>query len=241
MTAKAGVAKSKAPKAAKRSHTQATAGAEPRVGKRRPDPVASGTKGSAKERIAHPNAGLTYFDLAVMSAHDLQIVFDAAIKPTFGQLLGWEFRGWNPPRFARILGFQKFKKGFFLDEGQTADGAAISGYNVFVHQNWLDDPHIVSRKDGHPKYHGFYKVSEVDPGAADNKHPHALLLNYGIGTNASYNPERVIRDYLVQVDPNNPDLLLGKAYIALGPARVFSNFFVLDRYNKAEFDPAEDR
>ena len=32
-----------------------------------------------------------------------------------------------------------------------------------------------------------------------------------------------------QVDPANPDLFLGKAYYALGPARVAASFFVLER------------
>jgi hypothetical protein len=41
--------------------------------------------------------------------------------------------------------------------------------------------------------------------------------------------ERSIRDYLVQVEQGSHDVLLGKAFIALGRRRVFSNFFVLHR------------
>jgi hypothetical protein len=213
----------------------------PRKGKVRPDPAASPKKAapSAAARAAHPNAGRTFFQLARMNPKQLQAIFDQGVTPEFDELLGWEFRGFNPPIFARLLGFQKFKKGFFRDAGQPEGGPSISGYNVWVRQNQLEDPHLATPSEDRPKRHGFYLVGRVDPGGRENKHPHALLLDYGKGRNAPWNPERVIRDYLVRVDPGNPDLFLGKAYMALGPARVFSNFFVLDRYNESNYDPAK--
>jgi hypothetical protein len=217
---------------------QAAQGA-PRKGKVRPDPTppAARPDPSAARATAHPNAGRTFFQLARMNPKQLQAIFDAGVTPRFEELLGWEFRGFNPPIFARILGFQKFKKGFFLDAGQSADSPLISGYNVWVRQNQLEDPHIATPSEDRPKRHGFYLVGRVEPGGRENKHPHALLLDYGKGRNAPWNPERVIRDYLVRVDPGNPDLFLGKAYMALGPLRVFSNFFILDRYNESNYDP----
>lgn len=207
------------------------------VGKIRSDPRRKKIR-QPEKTVLHPNHNKTFFELSRMDPRQLQQVFDHGVTPTFDELLGWEFRGFNPPIFARILGFQKFKKGMFLDKGQTKDGNAISGYNVFVRQNFLEDPHLATPSEDNPKRHGYYIVSTVDPGATDNKYPQALLLNYGIGKNASYNPERVIRDYLVKVTPDNPDLFLGKAFIALGPARIFSNFFILERYNESNFDPS---
>jgi hypothetical protein len=59
------------------------------------------------------------------------------------------------------------------------------------------------------------------------------LLNYGSGRNRALNPEARIRDFLVQVDPNNPDIFLGKAFLDLGLARAFSNFFLLERLGRA--------
>lgn len=231
-TAKKAAAKKSPKKAAKKPENGA-----PVIGKVRPNPPEKKAKKEPAEN-AHPNAGLTFFELTRMSAKELTPIFENGVTPKFDELLCWEFRGFNPPVFARIFGFQKFKKGFFVDKDQSADGTAISGYNVLVRQNWLDDPHVAKPNEETPKRHGFYVVSAVNPGAKDNKHPHALLLNYGIGRNWQYNPERVIRDYLVRVDPGNPDLFLGKAYLAIGPLRVFSNYFVLDRYNKSNFDPA---
>jgi len=63
-----------------------------------------------------------------------------------------------------------------------------------------------------------------------------VLLDYGRGGNKPWDPTRGLRDYVVQVDPSNPDLFLGKAYYALGPLRVHSNFFILERLRRGLTD-----
>ena len=45
----------------------------------------------------------------------------------------------------------------------------------------------------------------------------------------------LLRDYLAQVHPGSSDLLLGKAYVALGPISFVGGFFVLLRARKHEF------
>jgi hypothetical protein len=47
----------------------------------------------------------------------------------------------------------------------------------------------------------------------------------------------VLRDYVVQPDPRNPDVLLGKAFLAIGPMRFYSNFFVLERLRRGAWKP----
>jgi hypothetical protein len=59
-----------------------------------------------------------------------------------------------------------------------------------------------------------------------------LLLDYGLGGNGPFGPP--LRDYIVQVYPDNADLLLGKAYLALGPLRIPAGFFILERLKKHE-------
>lgn len=169
-----------------------------------------------------------YEELCQKSERELEEIFKQGKTPEFKNLLGYEFRGFNVPVITKILGFQKFKKGFFLAPGQRADGNEIMGFNVLIDQKkegWVALP-----SEDNPKRYGFYRVYKVNPSERDNKYPQALLLNYGISRNGIH-PARLLRDYLVQPDPENPDLYLGKAYFALGPFRLFPSFFVLERYN----------
>lgn len=168
---------------------------------------------------------LDFNTLIAMDVPTLDDVMAAGVTPQPENLAGYEFRGFNPPKFARWLGFQKFIKGFWLESN-----GALAGYNRFVRnprggpgQPWV-------AKDPSPKgRHGFYDVLPVVPGTRYDDFPHAVLLDYGSGRNSAWNPESRIRDFLVQVDAQNPDLYLGKAFLDLGITRVFSNFFVLER------------
>lgn len=158
-----------------------------------------------------------------MAWRDLLRTFVDGGTPDLDALIGWEFRGIN--RFQldfipRLTGIKKFLKGFERRDGR------IMGYNRAVARNALDGRwHVGDKK------FGFYAVHDVDPTARDNKFLHAVLLDYSKGDNKPYDLSRNLRDYLVQVDPANPDLYLGIAYYALGPVRYGpSNFFILERF-----------
>jgi hypothetical protein len=173
----------------------------------------------------HPYAGLTFEELASFPEERLEDALRRGSPPAGDELVGREFNGFNTPTFTRVLGFQKFIKGFFLDvEGKLA------GYNLFVERPraGITAPWVAKSGGGAEKRHGFYDVTPVTPGRYGD-YPNAVLLDYGSGRNHALNPESRIRDFLVQVDPGNPRLLLGKAYVDLGVTRVFSNFFVLSR------------
>jgi hypothetical protein len=177
----------------------------------------------------------SYESLARSGDRDLEYVLRSGCTPDMGRLVGFEFKGYNTPFITEILGFRKFKKGFFLDQGQTLEGGEISGYNVVVAQNQLQDPWIAKPSEANPKRHSFYRAYKVRMAEIDNLYPNALLLNYGLGGNAFYNPAGLLRDYLVQVESDNPDLYLGKAHFAIGSSRVFPSFFILERYNESNF------
>jgi hypothetical protein len=165
---------------------------------------------------------------------ELEKVFIRGATPDLDALVGWEFRGinhlpLNVLPLANLVGIKKFVKGFFRSEDGT-----VMGYNSPVKNNALDGRWHVAQKR-----FGFYEVARVDPTAHDNKYLHAVLLDYGKGDNPALDPSQVLRDYVVQVDPNNPDLYLGKAYGALGPLRIPTNFFILERFRVALPDSAK--
>jgi hypothetical protein len=171
--------------------------------------------------------------LARATRAELELVMVRGATPDLDALVGWELRGINHPAWARLAGIKKFVKGFFRGE----DGR-LMGYNSPVIQNVLDGRWRTRPSDTAPKRFGFYEVAPVDPTSRDNTYLHAVLLDYGRGGNRRWDPTSGLRDYLVQVDPANPDLFLGKAYYALGPLRVHSNFFILERFRRGLTDYA---
>lgn len=155
--------------------------------------------------------------------------------PRFEDLVGWEFAGGNSLGLTKLIGIRKFTKGFYEGPARSQTGPTpfVQGYNIVVRQNGDESPHVYVPSDESPKRHGFYRVHAVDPQARDSRYPNALLLDYGLGGNGIFGPP--LRDYIVQIYPDDPDLLLGKAYLALGPVRVPVSFFVLKRLKKHDF------
>jgi hypothetical protein len=163
-----------------------------------------------------------YETLAVATSAELEAALRGGLAPDPQALAGSEFRGWNTPFFAPFLGIQKFKKGFFVDEPA---GGRVRGYNRDVRQEGgLSGPWL-EKGTGGAKAYGFYEVEVQSAGC----YPGSVLLNYDCPRNPRANPIRLLRDYVVQVDPGNPDLLLGKAYLGLPPRGVFVSWFVLER------------
>jgi hypothetical protein len=174
----------------------------------------------------------TAIALARASRAELERALQRGTTPEVDALIGWEFRGINTtppgsPPIARLAGIQKFVKGMF----RAADGRAM-GYNSPVVQNALDGRWHTRPSDDAPKRFGFYELTSVDPTSRDNQYLHAILIDYGKGGNARWDITSGLRDYLVQVDANDPDLFLGKAYAAIGPARIPLGFFVLERFRR---------
>lgn len=153
--------------------------------------------------------------------HELEQEFLRGGTPDLEDLVGWEFRGINHMPlnvipFAQAVGIKKFVKGFFRE------GERVMGYNRPVKRNVLDGRWHVAEKR-----FGFYEVHEVDATSRDNQYLHAVLLDYGRGGNKAYDPTSGLRDYVVQLAD---DIYLGKAYYALGPLRIPTNFFILERH-----------
>ncbi len=148
-------------------------------------------------------------------------------RPDPAALAGHEYRGFNYTPIAPALGIKKFIKGFVRADGP--DGVRYSGYNLPTQQNDLTAEWHGKPDDARSKRFGFYAVVPVDARSRDNAYLHALLLDYGKGGNPALDPSKTLRDYLVRVDPGSDELLIGKAYLALGPARIPVGCFLLER------------
>ncbi len=197
--------------------------------------VADATADATAERSTPsvPTRTPDRLDLPIVATWDnaeLERAMRRGKAPELDSLVGWEFHGYNTPAIAGLLGIRKFVKGFF----RASDGST-RGYNVVIKQNGGPlEPWVSVRLFGRPIRHGYYEVRPVDPYARDGLHPNGLLLDYGAGGNFFLNPSKTLRDYLVQIDPDDPDLLLGKACVALGPLRPEVGYFILQRGHRAE-------
>ena len=182
----------------------------------------------------------------------LELALLGGVAPKMESLVGWEFGGGNCVRIYSLLGIRKFVKGFYegpaRDQGPSPSlsregklelvagfplGKILQGYNIAAIRNADAEPHVCKPSDEKPGRYGFYRVHAPVSGARDARYMNSLLLDYGLGGNGLFGPP--LRDYIVQVYPDDPDLLLGKAYGAIGPIRIPLNFFVLKRRRAVEF------
>jgi hypothetical protein len=166
-----------------------------------------------------------YTELAGRSKRDLDAVFAAGSPPDVRALTGFEFRGYNQPRAAALLGIRKFIKAFYLDGSGRPFGC-----NTPVAQNELDQEWIARPSAERPRRYAFFLVEPADPDAPDELRRGAAFLDYGRGGNRAYDIARILRDYLVRVEPGSDELLLGKAFFVVARTRLAHSFFLIERY-----------
>lgn len=186
----------------------------------------------------------TFQELARSSGRELEKLLAAGRAPALESLKGFEFDGANVGFWADLpftvtllgIGNKKFRKGFYQGPDRDPGGPApfIQGYNVLIAQDSVDKPWSPLPAPEKPKRFGFYRVHSPVAGSRDAKYPNALLLDYSRGGNG-FSTTVFLRDYIAQVDPADPDLLVGKAYLALGPIRIFGSYFLLRRAVKHDF------
>ncbi|MCP4500400.1 MAG: hypothetical protein GY822_10615 [Deltaproteobacteria bacterium] len=190
----------------------------------------------------------TFDSLAQENLATLETVMKEGTAPAFSKLVGWEFRGFNvltamvKPAM-KVMGFTRFAKGFYNpnSDASTEDAAVdeqenIRGYNVLIQRGGLGDSWDGKPSVEQPKRHSFYQVFPPGTGERDfSDYDHALYLNYGIPENGIFDGKG-IRDYVVQVDADNDDLLLGKAYMNVGPIKLHAGYFVLERWREYKYE-----
>lgn len=166
-----------------------------------------------------------YLDLARKSKRELDAVFAAGSPPDVSALTGFEFRGYNQPRAAALLGIRKFIKAFYLDSARRPFGC-----NTPVRQNGLENEWLARPSAAAPKRYAFFQVEPASPDAPDDLRRGAALLDYSQGGNRAYDIARILRDYLVRVEPGSDVLLLGKAFFVVAGAPLAHSYFLIERY-----------
>jgi hypothetical protein len=124
-----------------------------------------------------------------------------------------------------MLVTSKFIKAFYFDRSGQPFGC-----NTPVAQNGLAGEWLPRPSAEQPKRYAFFRVEPADPDASAGPRHSAALLDYGRGGNRAHDVSRILRDYLVRVEPGSDDLLLGKAYFVIAGARLASSFFLIERY-----------
>jgi hypothetical protein len=166
-----------------------------------------------------------YLELAGQPKRELDAVFAEGNPPDVTALTGYEFRGYNQPRAAALLGIRKFIKAFYLDgSGQPF------GCNTPVVQNGLQGEWLAKPSAEQPKRYAFFRIEPPDPDAPDELRRGAALLDYGRGGNRGYDIARILRDHVVRVEPGSDELLLGKAFFVVAGTRLAHSFFLIERY-----------
>ncbi|RME04979.1 MAG: hypothetical protein D6805_01095 [Planctomycetota bacterium] len=175
------------------------------------------------------------WELYSLSHRELEERMRGGGTPSMEAMVGWEYDGLNTPWYTAVLGIRKFRKGFYRGPARVEGGPEpfIQGYNLPVRQNGVRQEWLEKGEGG--GYFGFFRVYRVHEDGLDRKYPQALLLDYSWGGNRSL--EHFLRDYLVQPYEEVPEVLLGKAYVALFSWRVYVSYFILCRSRRSSYRP----
>ena len=172
----------------------------------------------------------TFDRLCRADERTLAELFASAPPPTFDAINGFWWRGFNTQARLRLLRLRKFIKAFFRDE------RGDEGCNIKVAQNDLTQPWLPRLRGGRLQPFAFYTVHAQDERTRLKANPNALVIDYAATPrNPRYHIERLILDYVVQPF-DDPDVLLGRAYVGVGRARMASSFFVIGRSDKLPSD-----
>jgi hypothetical protein len=104
------------------------------------------------------------------------------------------------------------------------------GCNTPVAQNGLDDEWLARPTADAPKRYAFFGVEPASPDAPDEQRRGTVFLDYSNGDNRAYDIARILRDYLVRVEPGSDELLLGKACFVVAGTTLAHSYFIIERY-----------
>jgi hypothetical protein len=130
------------------------------------------------------------------------------------------------PRIVEKLSWKKFMKAFHLDP----ERGVVRGWNVRMEQNALDGPWIPKVRGTEAVTFGHFLVVEARGARVPAGCDRGVLLDYGRGRNARFDPMGLMRDPVVAVNEGDASLLLGWSYLQLpGFTIPTPSYFTLER------------
>jgi hypothetical protein len=146
----------------------------------------------------------TFDSLCIAPPEILTGTMGATVTPDPESLAGWEFRGFTPGDSPAALLLRKHRMGFYRLKNRRGS-TGLGGYVIPCHDGppsgrWID------RLDGP----GGWKLGwfTVEPGTG-GRFPRALTLDFSRGGRAPrFHPQNLVRQYLAQIHPDDPDLLV---------------------------------
>ena len=171
--------------------------------------------------------GYTFESLIEAPQDALEAVLRSGTTPDARYLAGKEFDGYNLTALADILGIRKFRKGFYREHGK------LKGYNVLMKQNDFDE--LWEYESGISERYGWYDVLKLRDSFPDlaKDYPGALLIRYD--SHNSVTEGKMLRDLIVQVNPDDQTLYLGKAYNLVGKKLLLPSYFVIKLAGESSF------
>ncbi len=180
----------------------------------------------------------TFETLAKADKKTLEEVMNNGTMPDLESMTGWEFDGYNLTFMATILGIRKFRKGFYKTQTAKEEILGVwqyNGYNVKMKRNKFEQPW--EYKNGKPERFGWFDIFRLNRFEEEglDMYRNAAILHYGLDKRNTLFEGKMLRDYLVQVNDNDKDLYLGKAYNAVGQKLVMPSYFIIKRAEKVNF------
>ncbi len=180
-------------------------------------------------------ASAAFLDFIARPTRDLEYFLVNGGTPSIQAISGSYYRGHNFAWIAGPLGIRTFIKDFY-----TTESGETYGRSTVLKQNGINPFGELKPTGEHVRRRIRYRVMPVNLATPDNRYPNALLLDYRAGGTGRSDPASGLRDYLVRLEPGNDDLLLGKAFIALGPLRIATGFFLIERIGPLDPDTLDE-
>lgn len=190
----------------------------------------------------------TFEMLAKAGKKTLEEIMKNGTTPDLESMAGWEFDGYNLTFTATILSIRKFRKGFYKEKdnykgynefikGFDKEEDKYKGYNVKMKQNKFKKPWKY-KNEQNPERFGWFDIFQSSAfkfAKGKTYYPNAVLLHYGLDKRNTLLEGKMLRDFLVQVNKDDKDLYLGKAYNAVGKSWVMPSYFIIKRAEKVNF------